>query len=83
MQYDLDRKFAKRSALFSNNLDKYEYLTSEDFGLKPNTVEQAKFEYSPLGKIFNKGLDRDDQKEGLFQRLNHIEKAPKNNKTTI
>ena len=83
MQYDLDRKVAKRSALFSNNLDKYEYLTSEDFGLKPNTVEQAKFEYSPLGKTFNKGLDRDDQKEGLFQRLNNIEKAPKNNKTTI
>ena len=82
MQYDLDRKVVKRSALFSNNLDKYEYLTSEDFGLKPSTVEQAKFEYSPLGKIFNKGLDKDDQKERLFQRLNNIEKAPKNNKTT-
>ena len=26
-QYDLDRKTAKISALFSNNLDKYEYLT--------------------------------------------------------
>ena len=26
-QYDLDRKAAKISALFSNNLDKYEYLT--------------------------------------------------------
>ena len=32
------------------------YLTGEDPGLKPSTVEQAKFEYSPLGKIFNKGL---------------------------
>ena len=28
-QYDLDRKAAKISALFSNNLDKYEYLTGE------------------------------------------------------
>ena len=29
-QYDLDRKAAKISALSSNNLDKYEYLTGED-----------------------------------------------------
>ena len=33
-QYDLDRKVAKISALSSNNLDKYEYLTGEDLGLK-------------------------------------------------
>ena len=74
-EYDLDRKTAKISALSSNNLDKYEYLTGEDLGLKPSTVEQAKFEYSPLGKIFNKGLDKDDQKEGLFKRLKNIENA--------
>ena len=30
VQYDLDRKAAKISALSSNNLDKYEYLTGED-----------------------------------------------------
>ena len=77
-QYDLDRKAAKISALSSNNLDKYEYLTGEDLGLKPNTIEQARFEYSPLGKIFNKGLDKDDQKEGLFKRLKNIENAQKN-----
>ena len=72
-QYDLDRKTAKISALSSNNLDKYEYLTGEDLGLKPNTVEQAKFEFSPLGKIFNKGLGKDDKKEGLFKRPKNIE----------
>ena len=77
-QYDLDRKAAKISALSSNNLDKYEYLTGEDLGLKPSTVEQAKFEYSPLGKIFNKGLDKDDQKEGLFKRLKNIEDKSEN-----
>ena len=71
-QYDLDRKTAKISALSSNNLDTYEYLTGEDLGLRPSTVEQAKFEYSPLGKSFNKGLDKDDKKEGLFKRLNNI-----------
>ena len=72
-QYDLDRKTAKISALSSNNLDKYEYLTGEDLGLKPSTIKQAKFEYSPLGKMFNKGLDKDDQKEGLLKRLKNIE----------
>ena len=71
-QYDLDREAAKISALSSNNLDKYELLTGEDLGLKPSTVEQAKFEYSPLGKIFNKGLSEDDKKEGLFKRLENI-----------
>ena len=49
--YGLDRKAAEISTLPSKNLDKYEYL-----GLKPSTVEQAKLEYSPLGKIFNKGF---------------------------
>ena len=72
-QYDLDREAAKISALSSNNLDKYELLTGEDLGLKPSTVEQAKFEYSPLGRIFNKGLSEDDKKEGLFKRLKNIE----------
>ena len=40
--------------------------------LKPNNIEQARFEYSPLGKIFNKVLDKDDKKEGLFKRLENI-----------
>ena len=71
-QYDLDREAAKISALSSNNLDKYEYLTGEDLGLKPSTVEQAKFEYSPLGKIFNKGLSKDDKKERTLKRLKNI-----------
>ena len=62
-KYDLDRKAAKISALSSNNLDKYEYLTGEDLGSKPSTIERAKFEYSPLDKIFNKALDKDDKKE--------------------
>ena len=52
-QYDLDRKAAKISALSSNNLDKYEYLTGEYLDLEPSTVKQARFEYSPLGKLFN------------------------------
>ena len=64
-QYDLDGEAAKISALPSNNLDKYELLTGEDLGLKPITIEQAKFEYSPLGKIFNKGLSEDNKKRSF------------------
>ena len=56
----------------SNNLDKYEYLTGEYLNLKPSTVEQAKFEYSPLGKIFKKGLREEDKKEGILKRLENI-----------
>ena len=60
-QYDLDRKAAKISALSSNNFDKYEYLTGEDLGLKPSTVEQARFEYSPLSKFLNKDLKEEEK----------------------
>ena len=60
-QYDLDREAAKISALPSSNFDKYEVLTGEDLGLKPSTVEQAKFEYSPLGKIFNIWLSEENK----------------------
>ena len=77
-QYDLDRKAAKMSALSSNNLDKYEYLTGEDLGLKPSTIEQAKFEYYSLGKTFNKELSEDDKNEGLFKRLRKKEISQKN-----
>ena len=54
MHYDLDREAAKISALSSKNLDKYEYLTGEDLGLKPSTVEKTKFEYSTLLKFLIK-----------------------------
>ena len=48
-------------------------MTGEDLDLKPSTVEQAKSEYSPLGKIFNKGLSENDKKEGLLKKLKNIE----------
>ena len=71
------KKAAIISAWSSKNLDKVEYLTGEDLGLKTNTIEQARFEYSPLGKIFNKWLSEDDKEEGLFKRLKNIENAQK------
>ena len=71
--YDLGRDAGKISALsFKDPLEKYKYLTSEDLGHRPSVLEKTKFEYSPLGKIFNKGLSDDDKKEGLFKRLENI-----------
>ena len=72
LQYDLDREAAKIPALSSNSLDKYELLTGEDLDLKPSTIKQTKFEYSPLGKTFNKGLSEDDKKEGVLKGLKNI-----------
>ena len=72
-QYDFDREAAKISALSSGELEKYEYLLGEDLGYKPYVIQKAKFEYSPLGKAFNKGIDEGHKKEGLLKRLKNIE----------
>ena len=58
----MDREAAKISALFSKNLNKYEYLTGEDLRLKPSTVEKAKLEYSPLGMSLNKAFNKNEVK---------------------
>ena len=56
LQYDINRKAAKISALSSGKIDKYEYLTGEE--ILPSTqqqiIQQAKFNYSPLGKALEK-----------------------------
>ena len=71
--YDLYRKNANISALSSGKLDKYEHLTGEDLGYRPDPVQKAKFEYSPLVQVFNKGLTTDEKSEGLLKRINNIE----------
>ena len=71
-QCDLDRSAAKISACSSGDLRKYEYLTGEDLGCKPSVVEQAKFDYSPLGKIFNGKLKEEEKKEGLLKSVKNI-----------
>ena len=74
---ELDRESAKISALSSGELEKYEYLTGEDLGYQPDVIQKAKFEYSPLGKVFNKGLDESDIKEELLKRFKNIEDQSK------
>ena len=72
-QYDLDREAAKISALSSGELEKYEYLSGEDLEYKLDVIQKAKFEYYPLGKVFNKGLDENGEIEGLLERQKNIE----------
>ena len=77
-QYNLDRMNAEISAYSSGDLPKYGYLAKKDLGYKPDTFEQAKFKYSPLGKVFTEGLDKSDRKEGLLKRLKNIEHKSNN-----
>ena len=48
-------------------------MTKKDLKYKPDAFEQAKFEYSPLGKVFTDGLDKSDRNEGVLKRLKIIE----------
>ena len=56
LQYDINREAAKISALSSGKLDKYEYLTGEEIlpSNQQQIIEQAKFDYSPVGKAIEK-----------------------------
>ena len=58
LQYNINREAAKISALSSDKIHKYEYLTNEDIlpSNKQQIIEQAKFTYSPLGKAFEKQI---------------------------
>ena len=56
LQYDINREAAKISVLSSGNFDKYEYLTGEEIvpSNQQQIIQQAKFNYSPLGKAIEK-----------------------------
>ena len=56
LQYDINREAVKISALSSGKLDKYEYLTGEEIlpSNQQQIIQEAKFNYSPLGKALEK-----------------------------
>ena len=58
LQYDIDRGTAKMSALSSDKIDKYQYLTGEEIlpSNQQQIIQQAKFTYSPLGRAFEKQI---------------------------
>ena len=69
-EYDLDREAVKISALSSKELDKYEYLTG--LGYKPDVIQRAKFEYSPLGEAFHKVFKKDYINEKVIKYDNDL-----------
>ena len=78
-QYDLDREAAKISALSSGELEKYEYLTGEDLVYMPKVLEKVKFQYSPLGKVFNKAFKKDDKNKKVIKCSNDLVYSSVNN----
>ena len=58
LQYDINREAAKISALSSVKIDKYEYLTGQELlpSNQQQIIQQAKFNYSPLGKALEKQI---------------------------
>ena len=60
-QYKINRLNAEISAFSSGDLNKYEFLTRKDLKYKPNALDKARFEFSPLGKAFSTGLDKNVQ----------------------
>ena len=65
IQYDINRKAAKLSALPSNKFNKHGYLTDEEIlpSNQKQVIEQAKFTYSPLGKAFEKQIKTIEDQE--------------------
>ena len=74
-QYKVDRLNAEISAFSSGDLNKYEFLTRKDLRYKPNALDKARFEFSPLGQTFSIGLDKTAQgyqEEGVMKLLKNI-----------
>ena len=81
-QYNLDRENAEISAYSNGDLNKYEYLTNQDLRYKPDALQQARLEYSPLGNVLFGKLDKrenkvdernESKKVGILKRLKNIE----------
>ena len=70
MQYDINRKAAKISALSSGKIEQYEYLPGK--GIQPSyqrrVKEQANFTYFPLGKAFEQQTKKIED-----QGIKHVE----------
>ena len=95
LQYDINRQAAKISALSSDKIDKYEYIAGEEIlpSNKQQIIEQAKFTYSPWGKVFEKQTktiedqtkiikDKKEQTKETEKQLDKYKDIEKDNLTT-
>ena len=83
LQYNINREAAKISALSSGKLYKYEYLTGEDIlpSDQQQILEQTKFTYSHLDKVFDKQIKTiEEQGKKQVDALNTLKS---NNKIAI
>ena len=74
-QYKVDRLNAEISDFLNGDLNKYEFLTRKDLNYKPNRLDKAGFEFSPLGKTFSTGLNKtvpNYQEKGVIKLLKDI-----------
>ena len=75
-QYKVDRLNAEISAFSSGDLVMSgEFLKRIDLNYNPNALDKARFEFSPLGKTFSTGLDKNVQgykEERLIKLLKDI-----------
>ena len=86
LQYDINREAAKISALSSGEIHKYEYLTGQDISPsnQQQIIEQTKFTYSPLGKVFEKQKKTiEDQGNKQVDALESLKPNQKNNKLML
>ena len=90
LQYHVDREAAKISALSSDKIHKYEYLTGEDIlpSNQQQIIEHEKFTYSSLGKAFVKQIETikdhgKKQVEALENLKGKAMESGSNNKSTI
>ena len=63
------------SAFSSGDLNKYDFLKKIVLNYKPNALDKARFEFSPLGKTFSTGLDKTAQgyqEEGVIKLLKYV-----------
>ena len=83
LQYNINREAAKISAVSSDKIKKYEYLTGEKIlpSNQKQVIEQAKFTYSPLGKVFKKQIktieDQVEKQIKIIQNQGKIESIKK------
>ena len=80
LQYAINREAAKISVLSSGKLDKYEYLTGEEIlpSNQQQIIQQAKFNYFPLGKAIEKQIKTiKDQGEKQVAALESLKASDK------
>ena len=80
LQHNINKEVAKISALLSDKINKYEYLTAEEIlpSNQKQITEETKLTYSPLGKAFEKQTKTiEEQRKKQVDPLKSLESSDK------